>query len=73
MHLANRTFLGLYAQLETHYRFNLGSDHGRTEREPVATHVLFGTGVMPPAVYRRCRRLRPWSPSHAVVNTKQIR
>ena len=42
-----------YAQLENHCRFNLGylgSDHDAPNREPVATHLLFATIVMPHAV-----------------------
>jgi hypothetical protein len=67
---------GLYAQLETHFRFNpgyLGSDHCTAEpkagsnalalwyRRHASRHF---------AVYHRCRRVRPWSPSHTFAKQK---
>jgi uncharacterized integral membrane protein len=43
-------------------------------REPVATHLLFATVVMPHAIlaFHRLRgRIRTWSPSHYVAEDKE--
>jgi hypothetical protein len=66
----------LYAQLETHYRFNpgyLGSDH--CSPEPGAGSNALALcyrryASRHSAVYHRCRRVRPWSPSHIVAKQK---
>jgi hypothetical protein len=75
MNLAGRPLL-LYAQLETHYRFNpgyLGSDH--CSPEPGAGSNALALcyrryASRHSAVYHRCRRVRPWSPSHIVAKQK---
>src|SRR5271165_3813249 len=75
MNLAGRPLL-LYAQLETHYRFNpgyLGSDHCSPEPGTGSNALALcyrRYASRHSAVYHRCRRVRPWSPSHIVAKCK---